>query len=66
MIYLAGITHDELQKAIDLLIDSLITDGTRHKQWYTERVLEVLGVNLTKLKDDLNVDDYDWEPGIAP
>jgi hypothetical protein len=43
-----------------------MVDGDSHKQWYLERVIESLGVNLKQLKKDLKNDDYEWEPGIPP
>lgn len=66
MHYPIVVSGDELRKAVDLLIDGLVTDGSHHKQWYIERSLESLGVNLDEVKLDLAADDYAWEPGIAP
>lgn len=44
----------------------LITDGADHKQWYLERILEALGVDLMVLHEQMRAEDYDWEEGIAP
>lgn len=53
-------------KAVQLAIFGLLTDGGHHKQWYLERVLEALDVNLTKLREDLLRQDYNWKDGVAP
>jgi len=42
----------------DLIIGALTTDGEHHKQWYLERIAEVLGIEL--------VTELDYEKGIAP
>lgn len=52
-------------KAVQLAIHGLLTDGGHHKQWYLERILEALNVNLTQLRIDLVKDGYDWDEGIA-
>ncbi len=57
---------DAVQSAIDFAISGLLTDGGHHKQWYLERILLDLGVDLVELKRELAGDDYEWEPGIAP
>jgi hypothetical protein len=45
--------------AKDLIIRALRTDGAHHKQWYLERLADLLGLNLDPLRDG-------YEPGIAP
>jgi len=55
-----------IEKARELAISGLLTDGSHHKQWYLERILEALGVNLKELRMILGVEDYDWEEGVAP
>lgn len=57
---------DVIQSAIDFAISGLLTDGAHHKQWYLERILLNLGVDLVELKRELADDDYEWEPGIVP
>lgn len=59
------------EKIKQLCIDGLLTDGAHHKQWYLEEILKVLGVDLVKLREELQTPDekgdyYDWEDGIAP
>jgi hypothetical protein len=54
-------------KAIALAISGLLTDTEWwHKQWYLEEILIALGKDLTKLREELNVEGYDWDKGIAP
>lgn len=59
-----------LAAIIDLLVNSLLTDGSFHKQWFTEKALELLGVNIEELTELLRDDDlskcYEFERGIAP
>jgi hypothetical protein len=57
---------DAIQKAKDLMIEALLTDGAHHKQWYLEEALKALDVDLDCLAAELRTDDYEWEPGIAP
>lgn len=54
------------EKAIQYLVSALVTDGGHHKTWCAEEALKALGVDLDELRRELNKDDYDWEPGIAP
>lgn len=58
--------EEEIEK---LCIDGLYTDGAHHKQWYLEQILAVLypeekGMDI--LREELAVDDYEWEEGIPP
>lgn len=55
-----------LDKAKELAIDGLLTDGGWHKQWFLEKILESLGVDLVTLRKELQTEDYDWEPGTPP
>jgi len=51
----------------DLAIRGLMCDpAICHKNWYLERILQGLGVDLTELREELQAEDYDWEDGIAP
>ena len=45
--------------AKDLIIEGLRTDGAHHKQWYLERLADLLGLDLGPLRDG-------YEEGIAP
>jgi len=54
------------EKAKEYAICGLLTDGGHHKQWCLERVLEALGLDLEIIRKELQAEDYDWEPGIAP
>ena len=54
------------EKAILLCADGLLTDGAHHKQWYLERILEALGVDLKQVWETMQADGYDLEEGIAP
>lgn len=56
----------ERQKIRDLCIDGLLTNGAMHKQWYLERVLESINVDLTDLRMELVRKGFDWEPGEEP
>lgn len=53
------------EKAMSLAINGLLTDGSHHKQWFLERILEALGYDLAQIRDEL-LPEYDWEDGIAP
>lgn len=50
----------------ELCISGLLTDGAHHKQWFFEEILGTLGLDLNKLRAELEADDYSWEEGIAP
>lgn len=54
--------HEDIEIAKSLCLDALSRDGAHHKQWYLERIEELLGVDLDAAKKN----DDDWEPGIAP
>ena len=45
--------------AKDLILRGLRTDGAHHKQWYLERLADLLGLDLDPLRDG-------FEEGIAP
>lgn len=57
---------DLIEKVTDLALDGLFTDGGHHKQWYLERILETLGIDLEWLAEAVKSVDGEWEPGIAP
>jgi len=52
----------DVQRAIMYAKDGLVTDGANHKQWYLERILEELGVDLAVLV----CDGLEWDEGVAP
>ncbi len=56
------------EKAKELAISGLLGQVGEgwHKQWYLERILEALGYDLAKIREELQSEDYDWEDGIAP
>ena len=57
---------DHKERIKELVIDGLITEGGHHKQWYLEKVLEEIGYNLEKIREELIKEDYDWDKGIPP
>jgi hypothetical protein len=58
---------DEIKAEIqDWAVGGLLIDGAHHKQWYLERILLSLGINLVEFKKEIQKDGYDWEKGIAP
>ena len=59
---------DGPEKAKELAISGLLGQVNEwwHKQWYLERILEALGCDLAKLREELQSEDYDWKDGIAP
>ena len=46
---------EPMEKAKDLAIDGLFTDGAHHKQWYLEQILETLGINLDQLAEEFKL-----------
>jgi len=57
---------DLIKKVTDLALDGLLTDGGHHKQWYLERILETLGIDLDWLVEAVKSADGELERGIAP
>jgi len=55
-----------VEKAREFAISGLLTDGGWHRQWYLERILEALDVDLKELQITLAIGDYVWEKGVAP
>jgi len=51
---------EELRHIKELAIEALETDGTHHKQWYLEKILDQCTYK------DTRVIRGDWKPGIAP
>jgi len=56
----------DINRIKELAIDGLLTQETHHKQWYLERMLEELGVNIKDLREQLQSEGYDFDEGIAP
>ena len=54
-----------IDKIKNLAINGLLTQEKHHKQWYLERMLEELGVNIKDLREQLQSEEYDFEEGIA-
>ncbi len=50
-----------IEKVIELCLDGLYTDGGHHKQWYLERILQIL-----EDKKTIKLLESQWEKGIAP
>ena len=53
-------------KAIRLAIDGLFFDGNHHKQWFLEKILEALDVDIEKLRQEAQADDNEWSPSMPP
>lgn len=52
-----------LNMARTFAIDALYTDGAHHKQWYLEKILELLSVNLKAVR----IEQGEWtKKGIEP
>lgn len=51
-----------LNMARTFAIDALYTDGAHHKQWYLEKILELLSVNLKAVR----IEQGEWTKGIEP
>lgn len=58
---------ERIDKAVEHLIDGLLTDGEHHKQWDMQQALEALkGEKWVKEYRKLLEEDgyYDWDDGI--
>jgi len=55
------VTKEDVVKIASLCIDGLKTDGTHHKQWFLEQILEVMGVNVENWREKA-----EWDKGVAP
>lgn len=51
------------QKACELALHGLTTEGQHHKQWYLEQIVRTLGINPEHFAETTG---YRWEPGVAP
>ena len=47
----------------DLVLEALEIDGEHHKQWYLEKILDLVADAPTR---DLLMVKHKWEEGIAP
>jgi len=56
----------EVKKIFNLAVDGLLTDGSHHKQWYLEQIIEVLRIEKKDLRQWLREQDYDYDDGTAP
>jgi hypothetical protein len=60
------------EKAVQWLQYALTWDGGHHKQWFIERAMEALEIDLERLAEELKsigvgtVEHDAWQPGIAP
>ena len=57
---------NSVDEAIIMATKGLCTDGGMHKQWYLQRVIELLGGDLTKIQCELQAQGYDFDKGVAP
>mgnify|MGYP006297259825 CR=1 FL=1 len=48
----------------EICIDGLETDGSHHKQWYFELILDRLGYDVEQLEEEEEEKGYGWERGI--
>lgn len=55
-----------IEKAKELAIDGLMTDGGWHKQWYLEEIIKALGYDLNEIRKQEQENGYDWDDGIVP
>ena len=57
---------NSVDEAIVMATNGLCTDGGMHKQWCLQRVIELLGGDLTKIQCELQAQGYDFDKGVAP
>jgi len=50
----------------NLCVEGLMTDGSHHKQWFFEQILEALGFDLNEIRAELLREGYEIEVGIIP
>lgn len=56
----------EQEKIRDLCIDGLLAEKVWEKQWWIEKILEAIGVDLAELRKEIERQGYLWEPGEEP
>ena len=54
------------QRIISFAVLGLTDNSARHKQWYLEQILMVLGISRDALKEAMDKSGMSWEEGIAP
>ena len=54
------VLEGRIETAANLAIDGLYIDGSHHKQYYLEQILDALNYNLLSVRDS----EGEWEPGI--
>jgi len=57
---------DALEEVKQVAIGGLLTDGGHHKQWYLEKILGLVVDDVDAVKQELLLEGYEWEAGIAP
>ena len=57
---------DQKERVKELAVSGLLTDGGHHKQWFLEEILKALDYDLATIRQNLAIQGYDWEDGIAP
>ena len=57
-----------IKEIVEIALDGLFQDGSHHKQWYLERIIEkILGKNdAAHLESNSIIEGFVWEKGIAP
>lgn len=50
-----------IEKAKNLVLEALYTDGGHHKQWYLEEIGKVLGIDIKS-----EYEKTEWEQGKEP
>ena len=55
--------RDAAEAAVELALHALTTDGAHHKQWYLERIVTTLGIDLAHF---VATTGLKYEPGIEP
>lgn len=56
-------TKPDINRAIRLAADGLVTLGEQRKQWRLKEILTALGVDLGRLRQELARRGHDWENG---
>ena len=62
----ARVANWAVRKTKELATDALVTDGGHHKQWFLERILTQLGVDLVVLEKELRAKGFIVHEGMAP
>jgi len=55
--------HKRIERAVDVIFQFGLIDGSHHKQWAMDKILRIL---LDDNYDDVLKDFPDWDHGVAP